>query len=215
LVYLAKAWSRDFFECIICIISVCVLGITEGIVIGAVISFVSYIYGTSFASISKNNPNEALRSRQSSEGKEEKTDGRQIRQSSEGILGADSAAGGPAPTQDRRISAFSIAMPKQQAFVIQPQAGLYYANVGKVADYISSSVKDIGDTLILSLKYSPYLDSTSARGILDSLADASTEIKNIIISNCCDNVSKDLARYARSESQKEVFGVIKIVNRDF
>jgi len=231
LVYLAKAWSRDFFECIICIITVCVLGITEGIVIGAVISFVSYIYGTSFAAVSKNNPNEALRSRQSSEGKEAKTDGRQIRQSSEGneaktegrqirqssegILGTDSAAGGPDPTQGRRISAFSIAMPKQQAFVIQPQAGVFYANVGKVGDYISSSVKDIGDTLILSLKYSPYLDSTSARGILDSLADASTAIKNIVISNCCDNVSKDLVRYARSESQKEVFEAIKIVNRDF
>merc|ERR1712142_472498 len=39
LMYLWKARSRDFFECIICIITVCVLGITEGIVIGAVISF--------------------------------------------------------------------------------------------------------------------------------------------------------------------------------
>merc|ERR1719184_254367 len=31
LTYLVKARSRDFFECIICLIGVCVLGITEGI----------------------------------------------------------------------------------------------------------------------------------------------------------------------------------------
>jgi len=215
LVYLGKARSRDFFECIICIVAVCVVGITEGIILGAIISFVSYIYGTSFAAISVRNPTEAVGSRRSSEGKGAMSEGRQIRQSSEGILGVSSAAGGR--TSDRRstIEPFSISMPKQQAVVIQPNAGVYYANVGKVADNINSSVKDIGDTLVLDLKFSPCLDSTSARGILDSLAEASKAIKNIIVSNCCDNVNKDLVRYARSESQKEVFGLLKMVNRDY
>merc|ERR1719494_455377 len=87
LVYLGKARSRDFFECIICLLGVCVLGITDGIVIGAVMSLVSYIYGTSFAAMSVENPNEALpgiRSRQSSEGKEVISTEQRIRQSSEG-----------------------------------------------------------------------------------------------------------------------------------
>merc|ERR1719187_1764853 len=48
LAYLIRARSRDFFECIICLIGVCVLGITDGIVIGFVMSFVNYIYGNSF-----------------------------------------------------------------------------------------------------------------------------------------------------------------------
>jgi len=215
LVYLGKARSIDFFECIICIIGVCVFGITEGIMLGAIVSFVSYIYGTSFAEISIKSPNEGLRSRQSSEGKEAMSGRRQIRQSSEGILGTGSAAGVPTGERGSRIASFSISMPKQQAVVIQPNAGVYYANVAKVADYINSSVKDIEDTLVLDIKYSPYLDSTSARGILDSLAEASKAIKNIIVSNCGDNVNKDLVRYARSESQKEVFGLLKIINRNY
>jgi len=106
-------------------------------------------------------------------------------------------------------------MPKPQSVLIQPNAGVYYANVGKVADCINSSVKDIEDTLVLDLKFSPCLDSTAARGILDSLAEASKAINNIIVSNCCDNVNKDLVRYASSESQKEVFGLLKIINRDY
>jgi len=191
---------------------VCFLGITEGIVIGAIISFVSYIYGTSFASISIKNPNEGLGSRQSSEGREAVSGGRQIRHSGEGLLGT---GGRPSGSAGGRIASFSISMPKQQAVVIQPKAGVYYANVAKLADSINSSVKDIGDTLVLDLKYSPCLDSTSARGILDSLAEASKTINNIIVSNCCDNVNKDLVRYARSESHKEVFGLLKIVNRDY
>jgi len=213
LVYLFKARSRDFFECIICILGVCVLGITEGIVIGAIISFVSYIYGTSFAGVSIKNPNEGLRSRQSSEGKEAISAGRPIRQSREGLLGTGGRPSGGAA--GGRIASFSISMPKQQAVVIQPKAGVYYANVAKLTDSINSSVKDIGDTLVLDLKYSPCLDSTSARGILDSLAEASKTVNNIIVSNCCDNVNKDLVRYARSENHKEVFGLLKIVNRDY
>merc|ERR1719233_1956026 len=213
LVYLYKARSRDFFECIICLLGVCILGITEGIIIGAVLSFVSYIYGTSFAAVSIKNPNEGRRSRQDSEGKEAASGGLPSRQNSEGLLGTGGRPSGG--SAGGRIASFSISMPKQQAVVIQPMAGVYYANVGKLADTINSSVKDIGDTLVLDLKYSPCLDSTSARGILDSLAEASKTINNIIVSNCCDNVNKDWVRYARSESHKEVFGLLKIVNRAY
>merc|ERR1719494_1522601 len=111
LVYLAKSRSRDFFECIICLLGVCVLGITDGIVIGALMSLVSYIYGTSFAAISIKNPN-AARSRQSSEGKEADSGGRQIRQSSEGLLGTGGRPSGRRPSGGSRISAFSVSMPK-------------------------------------------------------------------------------------------------------
>jgi len=218
LVYLFKARSRDFFECSICIIGVCLVGITEGIVLGALISFVSYIYGTSFAAVSIKNPNDGLPHRRSSEGKQAVSGTRPIRQSSEGLLRTGSASGGPAggpPARGSRIASFSISMPKQQAVVIQPKAGVYYANVGKVADHITASVKDIGDTLVLDLKYSPCLDSTAARGILDALAESSGAINNIIVSNCCDTVNKDLVRYARSETQKELFGLLKIVNREY
>jgi len=208
LVYLYKARSRDFFECIICILGVCVLSITQGIVLGAIISFVSYMYGTSFAAVSTKNPNKALGPDETKEGQEAMSQERQIREKNEGILGTGLAAGGAA-------QASNISMQKQQAFVIQPKAGVYYANMGRVADNINSSVKDIGDTLVLDLKYSPCLDSTSARGILDSLAEASRTINNIIISNCCYNVNKDLVRYACSESQKEVFGLLKIVDRNY
>jgi len=221
LVYLGKARSRDFFECIICLLGVCVLGITDGIVIGALLSMVSYIYGTSFAAVSVKNPKETLpdiRSRQSSEGKETMSAEQRIRQSSEGIFTTDarkgsSAAGGPA--QGTRVASFSISMPKPQAVVIQPKGGLYYANVAKVADSIKLAVKDLGDTLVLDLKFSPCLDSTAARGLLDSLAEASRAINNIIVSNCSEQVNIDLVRYARSESHKGVLGFVKILNRDF
>merc|ERR1719233_2485751 len=46
--YLAKARSTDFVECFLCLCSVCVLGITYGILIGAVLSLVNYVYKTSF-----------------------------------------------------------------------------------------------------------------------------------------------------------------------
>merc|ERR1712212_55771 len=110
-------------------------------------------------------------------------------------------AGGP---RDSRIASFSISMPKQQAVVIQPGAGVFYANVAKVSDTIKDAVRNIGDTLVLDLRYSPCLDSTAARGILDSLKDAAEVVNNIVVSNCGDIVNKDLKRYARSDAHKEL-----------
>merc|ERR1719193_2873373 len=80
--YLIRARPRDFFECVLCLVGVCVLGITNGIMIGFIMSFVSYIYGNSFAGITTKNPNNILpdRTRQSTEGKE----GDRIRENSEG-----------------------------------------------------------------------------------------------------------------------------------
>jgi len=219
LVYLGRARSRDFFECIICLVGVCVLGITEGIMIGFIMSFVNYIYGNSFAAISTKNPIDILpdRTRQSLEGKE----GDRIRQSSEGQTSkgttkpspAVGPAGGP---REKRIASFSISMPKQQAVIIQPGAGVFYANVAKVSDAIKDAVRNIGDTLVLDLKYSPCLDSTAARGILDSLKDAAEVVNNIVVSNCGDIVNKDLKRYARSDAHKEMLEhTIKIFDKNY
>jgi len=216
LAYLFKARSRDFFECFICLLGVCILGITEGIIIGCVMSFVSYIYGNSFAPISKTNPADLSLDRigQSSEGK---SGGERVRQSSEGQFPTgtrtSSAAGG---SRENRVASFSISMPKQQAIVIQPEAGVFYANVSKVTDTMKEAIKSIGDTLVLDLKYSPCLDSTAARGILDSLKESSEVVNNIVISNCCNRVEKDLNRYAaRSEAHLELLTRIQIINRDY
>jgi len=221
--YLARARSRDFFECIICLIGVCVLGITDGIVIGFVMSFVNYIYGNSFAAVSTKNPSDVLpdRIRQSTEGKEDV----RTRQSSEGIKKITTAkaspAGGPAGgttggTREKRIASFSISMPKQQAVVIQPGAGVFYANAAKVTDSIKDAVRNIGDTLVLDLRYSPCLDSTAARGILDALKDAAEVVNNIVISNCCETVNADLERYASSNAHKALLEhTIKIISKDY
>lgn len=221
--YLVRARSRDFFECIICLIGVCVLGITDGIVIGFVMSFVNYIYGNSFAAVSTKNPSDVLpdRIRQSTEGKEDV----RTRQSSEGIKKITTAkaspAGGPAGgttggTREKRIASFSISMPKQQAVVIQPGAGVFYANAAKVTDSIKDAVRNIGDTLVLDLRYSPCLDSTAARGILDALKDAAEVVNNIVISNCCETVNADLERYASSDAHKALLEhTIKIISKDY
>jgi len=218
--YLVRARSRDFFECVTCMIGVCVLGITDGIVIGFVMSFISYIYGNSFAAITTKIPNDGLpdRIRQSSEGKE----GDRTLDNSEGqntkTTTKQSPAGGPAGGQrENRISAFSISMPKQQAVVIQPGAGVFYANVAKVTDTIKDAVRNIGDTLVLDLRYSPCLDSTAARGILDSLKDAAEVVNNIVVSNCGDTVKTDLQRYAGiSDAHKELLKhTIKIISKSY
>merc|ERR1712142_861279 len=142
--------------------------------------------------------------------------GRAIRQSSEGILGGESAAVGRTSGRRSTMASFSISMPKQQTIVIQPNAGVYYANVGKVADCINSSMKNIGDTLVLDLKFSPCLDSTAARGILDSLKDAAEVVNNIVISNCGDTVNADLQRYASSDAHKSLLEhTIKIISKDY
>jgi len=222
--YLIRARSRDFFECVICLVGVCVLGITDGIVIGFIMSFVNYIYGNSFAAVTTKNPTDILpdRTRLSTEGKE----GDRIRQSSEGQMTKattkPSPAGGPdgGPTgapRENRIASFSISMPKQQAVVIQPGAGVFYANVAKVTDTIKDAVRNIGDTLVLDLRYSPCLDSTAARGILDSLKDAAEVVNNIVVSNCCDTVKTDLQRYARrSDAHVEMLKHnIKIIGKSY
>merc|ERR1719317_1112653 len=217
LVYLGKARSRDFFECILCLIGVCVLGITEGIVIGCVLSFVSYIYANSFASVSTKNPTEFSpdQIRQSSDRKEAAGE-RKKRQSSEGLpTGArklSSAAGGP---REKRVASFSITMPKQQAVVIQPEAGVFYANVAKVTDTIKVAIQNVGDTLVLDLKFSACLDSTAAMGILDSLREGSEVLNNIVVSNCSDFMKTDLKRYAKSQAHKELLENIKIIKRDY
>merc|ERR1740131_51684 len=209
--YLIRARSRDFFECVICLVGVCVLGITDGIVIGFIMSFVNYIYGNSFAAVTTKNPTDIFpdRTRLSTDGKE----GDRIRQSSEGQMTKattkPSPAGGPdgGPTgapRENRIASFSISMPKQQAVVIQPGAGVFYANVAKVTDTIKDAVRNIGDTLVLDLKFSACLDSTAARGILDSLREGSEVVNNIVVSNCSDNVKTDLKRYAKSQAHKEL-----------
>jgi MFS superfamily sulfate permease-like transporter len=222
--YLIRVRSRDFFECVICLVGVCVLGITDGIVIGFIMSFVNYIYGNSFAAVTTKNPTDILpdRTRLSTEGKE----GDRIRQSSEGQMTKattkPSPAGGPdgGPTgapRENRIASFSISMPKQQAVVIQPGAGVFYANVAKVTDTIKDAVRNIGDTLVLDLRYSPCLDSTAARGILDSLKDAAEVVNNIVVSNCCDTVKTDLQRYARrSDAHVEMLKHnIKIIGKSY
>merc|ERR1719419_1666373 len=220
LAYLVRARSRDFFECIICLIGVCVLGITDGIVIGFIMSFVNYIYGNSFAAVSTKSPSDVLpdRIRQSTEGKEDD----RTRQSSEGkkktTTAKPSPAGGPAGgVREKRIASFSISMPKQQAVVIQPAAGVFYANAAKVTDSVKDAVRNIGDTLVLDLRYSPCLDSTAARGILDSLKDAAEVVNNIVVSNCCDTVKTDLQRYARrSDAHVEMLKHnIKIIGKSY
>jgi len=228
LVYLYKARSRDFFECILCLIGVCVLGITAGIVLGILVSFVSYIYATSFASVSTEIPDANLpeRIRHSSEGKEATSaplegkepasTGEKIPKTSEGQFpagaGKPSASGGEAPARRSRMASFSITAPRARALIIRPQAGIFYANVAKVTDSIKLAAKDIDKTLEVDLKYSPCLDSTAARGILDSMAELKGQVDHIIISNCGECVKTDLKRYARSEPHKEVLDFVRILN---
>merc|ERR1719193_2434251 len=217
LIYLGKARSRDFFECIICLVGVCVLGITDGIMIGFTMSFVNYMYGISFAAVYTENPTNIFpnQTRQSTEGKE----GVRIRQSSEGQTTtkpspAGGAPGGPAEEPwENRIASFCISIPKQQTVIIQPAAGVFYANVAKVSDTIKDAVRNVGDTLVLDLRYSPFLDSTAARGILDSLKDAAEVVNNIVVSNCGYTVHTDLQRYARSDAHMEILdNTIEIIS---
>merc|ERR1711920_1145993 len=168
------------------------------------------------AAITTKNPNDVLpdRTRQSTEGKE----GDRTRENSEGqkskATTRPSPAGGPG---ENRIASFSISMPKQQAVEIQPGAGVFYANVAKLTDTIKEAVRNIGDTLVLDLRYSPCLDSTAARGILDSLKDAAEVVNNIVVSNCGDTVKTDLQRYAGiSNAHKELLKHnIKIINKSY
>merc|ERR1719204_405115 len=102
------------------------------------------------------------------------------------------------------MASFSITAPRARALIIRPQAGIFYANVAKVTDSIKLAAKDIDKTLEVDLKYSPCLDSTAARGILDSMAELKGQVDHIIISNCGECVKTDLKRYARSEPHKEV-----------
>jgi len=217
LVYLVKSRSRDFFECIVCLVGVCVLGITDGIMIGFIMSFLNYMYGNSFAAVHTENPTHIFpgRTRLSTDGKE----GVRIRQSSEGQTTtkpspAGGAPGGPAEEPwENRIASFCISIPKQQTVIIQPAAGVFYANVAKVSDTIKDAVRNVGDTLVLDLRYSPFLDSTAARGILDSLKDAAEVVNNIVVSNCGYTVHTDLQRYARSDVHMEILdNTIEIIS---
>jgi len=204
-VYLVKTRSTDFFECSLCIVAVCVLGITNGIIVGLALSFINYIHATSFTkvftedvedrrsqSIGTNENATEYRSSYSNAGQENDT--------------THLVPGGPRDQQmgsirkHSRISFSQSLLAKKHGAVVQPQAGVYYANVAKITDEIKSSVKGIEDTLIIDLMYSPFLDSTSARMLLDSMADASTTVGNIIVCNCCAKVSSDLKRYARSDA---------------
>jgi len=232
LVYLGKARSRDFFESILCLLGVCYLGITKGIAIGCVLSFVSYIYGNSFATISVETPSkkEPELGCEAIEGKEEKSAGRNFPKNSEGQIpvipkenegiltetGIPSAAGAEAPTRNSRsrMASFSVTSPKRHAVVIQPKAGVFYANVGDVTDLIKRAAQEIDETLTLNLKYSPCLDSTAARGILDSLAESSEQVNNIILSNVGETTKKDLERYARGDSHTKVLETVEIRGRE-
>jgi len=53
LLYLAKARSTEFVECFLCLCAVCFLGISEGVLIGAALSLINYVYKTSFTDIVK------------------------------------------------------------------------------------------------------------------------------------------------------------------
>jgi len=216
-VYLVKTRSTDFFECFLCILAVCFLGITNGIVVGVVLSFINYIHATSFTkiftedvedqrnqSIESNENATEYRSSYSNAGQEMKT--------------THLAPGGPNRDQQMgpirkhsRISFSQSLLAKKHGAVVQPQAGVYYANIAKITDEIKSSVKGIEDTLIIDLMYSPFLDSTSARMLLDSMADASTTVGNIIVCNCCAKVSSDLKRYAMSDAHKNVLEFVTIM----
>merc|ERR1712186_228442 len=176
-------------------------------------------YGNSFAAVTTKNPNDIFpdQTRLSTEAKE----GDRIRQSSEGqttkATTKPSPAGAPTTApRENRIASFSISMPKQQAVVIQPGAGVFYANVAKVTDTIKDAVRNLGDTLVLDLRYSPCLDSTAARGILDSLKDAAEVVNTIVVSNCGDTVNADLERYASSNAHKALLEhTIKIISKDY
>lgn len=98
----------------------------------------------------------------------------------------------------------------QHLIVIQPKAGIYYANVAEVIRYVKQVIKSNEGGLELDLIYTPFLDSTSARMLLDCLAYASTTIDVLIISNCCDNVRLDLGRYANTKMHQITLNGLKI-----
>jgi len=190
LLYLAKARSTDFVECFLCLCAVCFLGITYGIIIGAVLSLVNYVYKTSFIYIDigdRLNVSEI---------------GTVLKQVREQKHGSYSINSNYTKLEDQVGSFDYLSLPEQQQHqqlkVVQPKAGIYYANVTEVTHYIKQVTKGNESGLELDLIYSPFLDSTSARMLLDCLAYASTTIDVLIISNCCDNVRLDLKRYANT-----------------
>jgi len=197
--YLARARSTDFIECFACMAAVCFLGITDGIVTGAVLSLLNYIYRTSFTVIHTSNMRLNWLDNDSN-----------FNQDGEKVPGYVKVAGGADMVQYAKKDEDRDLQMGQELKIIQPKAGIYYANVSMVVDSMKLVIKGSPDILELDLMYSPFLDSTSARMILDCLADASKIVGNLIISNCCDNVQSDLKRYARLKTHEVVLQVLKI-----
>lgn len=221
--YLVRTRSTDFFECFLCILAVCFLGITNGIIVGVALSFINYIHATSFTKIFTEDVHEdggddsrAL----STETKETIDDGSDIAGINRTIQHL--VPGGPNSQQQlnpirkhSRISFSQSLLARKHGVVIQPQAGIYYANVAKITDEVKLSVRGIKETLIIDLMYSPFLDSTSARMLLDSLVDAQATVANIIICNCCAKVTADLKRYAMSDAHQDVLETASIMLDDY
>jgi len=202
LLYLAKARSTDFVECFLCLCAVCFLGITDGILVGAALSLINYVYKTSFTDIVKGD-----RINMSEIGTGLKQDVEQKHTA----LSINTNCYTKFEDQVTPFDCLSTAMlSDQQLKVIQPKAGIYYANVAEVTHYVKQVVKSNQGGLELDLIYSPFLDSTSARMLLDCLAYASTTTDVLIISNCCDNVRLDLQRYANTKMHQITLNRLKI-----
>jgi len=212
--YLAKARSIDFIECFACMAAVCFLGITDGIVTGAVLSLFNYIYKTSFTEIctSSMRLNRSGTDCSFNQDGEESAEYNNIQTLCSPTREQHmQVAGGPDMVQySKKDDDFDSRQIAQELKIIQPKAGIYYANVTMVVDSVKKVVKSSPAILELDLMYSPFLDSTSARMLLDCLADATKNVGKLIISNCCDNVQLDLNRYARLETHEVVLQVLKI-----
>jgi len=202
LFYLAKARSAEFVESFLCLCAVCFLGITEGVLIGAALSLINYLWKTSFTDIVKG---DRLNMSEIGIGL------KQGHEQKHGSSSINSNLYTKFEDHEEPInSGRSDLLLHQHLIVIQPKAGIYYANVAEVIRYVKQVIKSNEGGLELDLIYTPFLDSTSARMLLDCLAYASTTIDVLIISNCCDNVRLDLGRYANTKMHQITLNGLKI-----
>jgi len=112
--------------------------------------------------------------------------------------------------------------------VVRIKSGVYYANVGMVVELLKETVKiNRPNVLVLSLKFTPFLDSTSVRGLLASLRElfqqpgeeptSSPEsatvphVSFVVLSNVCHQARLDLRRYAQGEFQTETLNTLTIL----
>merc|ERR1712060_786401 len=70
--------------------------------------------------------------------------------------------------RENRIASFSISMPKQQAVIIQPGAGVFYANVAKVSDTLKDAAEVVNNIVVSNCGDTVKTDLQRYAGVSDA-----------------------------------------------